>query len=501
MNHIKLFFTHLFFIAFALNGLAQNTKTVEILNANNTVIDEKRGKDLRMLIGDVRLKHEDALMFCDSAYIYSDSKFLEAFGDVEIQHGDTVNLTGKYLKYNGNTRICEVEDNVRLINNETILTTENKLIYNMTIDEAYYENYGVIEDTTNTLESKKGRYNTKSKKMYFRDSVYVHNENYKIYSDSIDYNSQDKIIVYRGPSHLYTDSSYVYAERGWYSSIVNTGRAETNIYLKNESTELWADSLFIDKANEIAEAYYNVQIRDSLNNYLINGEKAIMNQKINEATVTGLPYITYIIEQDSMFIHADTLFSYQNTQNKKVLNAYHDVKLFKSDIQAKCDSLSYNEADSLIEFFHQPVLWSEANQITGDSIQITIKDQAFDKLYVVNHAFMISEEDSTMYNQIKGKLMIGHFVDNALNKINVIGNGQSIYYSKDEKENITGVNKADCSNMIIHIKDNQVSSLSMLVKPDGTYYPTDQFPENLKRLKDFKWRGAEKPLEKADIFK
>ena len=500
MNHIKLFLTHLFIIAFASNAIAQNSKTVEILNANNTVIDEEKGKDLRMLIGDVRLKHEDALMFCDSAYIYSDSKFLEAFGDVEVQHGDTVNLTGKYLKYNGNTRVCEVENDVRLINNETILTTDKKLIYNMSTDEAYYEQYGVIQDTTNTLESKKGRYNTKTKKMFFRDSVYVYNDNYKIYSDTIDYNSQDKIIVYRGPSHLYTDSSYVYSEKGWYSSIVNTGRAETNIYLKDDNTELWADSLFIDKGNEIAEAYYSVQIRDSVNNYLINGEKAIMNQRTNEATVTGLPYITYIIDSDSMFVHADTLYSFQNKEEKKVLNAYHDVKLFKSDLQAKCDSLSYNEADSLIEFFHRPILWSETNQITGDSIRITIKDQGFDKLYVVNHAFMISEEDSTMHNQIKGKLMIGHFLNNQMEKINVIGNGQSIYYSKDEKEEITGVNKADCSNMIIYIKDNQVSSISMLVKPDGTYYPTEQFPENLKRLKDFEWRGAEKPLKKADIF-
>ncbi|MCK4700786.1 MAG: organic solvent tolerance protein OstA, partial [Bacteroidales bacterium] len=172
----------------------------------------------------------------------------------------------------------------------------------------------------------------------------------------------------------------------------------------------------------------------------------------------------------------------------------------KDDFQAKCDSMVYSFRDSVIHLYNDPVLWSEKNQLTADSILIFTKNGRADHLEMYNSAFIITQEDSIRFNQIKGKNMIAFFRDDDLYRINVIGNGETIYYTIDEEE-IIGVNQALCSDIIIYLENEEISKISFLVKPDGIMTPPDyEDPENLK-LEGFSWLESFRPISKWDIFK
>jgi hypothetical protein len=114
--------------------------------------------------------------------------------------------------------------------------------------------------------------------------------------------------------------------------------------------------------------------------------------------------------------------------------------------------------------------------------------------------FIISQEDSVRYNQIKGKKMTGYFTDNKLRKIFVEGNGQTLYYARSENK-LIGINRADCSKLMIWVNEEKVESISFYYQPDAQLYPPGDLSPSEALLKDFIWRGIERPLKIQDILK
>ena len=156
-----------------------------------------------------------------------------------------------------------------------------------------------------------------------------------------------------------------------------------------------------------------------------------------------------------------------------------------------------------MRLFKEPVLWQDKNQLTGEKVEIKTSAGEIKNLFLRNNAFIISKEDSVKFNQIKGKQMTGYFKENKLAKIFVEGNGQTIYFAKEKKngkEDIMGVNRASCTNLMIYVKDNGVEKITFLKKPDATLFPMSDFTPKDFLLKDFLWREKERPNSVADIF-
>ena len=164
---MKFFFLSMLSFLFCISSYSQ--KKVEIQHANSLEYNEALGKDVRRLIGAVVLKHEDATLYCDSAYSYPDNS-LDAFSNVRIQQGDSVNIFGQTLKYSGNTRLAELQKGVRFIDKTTTLTTE-LLFYDMRAGLANYPNGGTIVSKQNTLTSQFGYFNPKKKSYSFKKII------------------------------------------------------------------------------------------------------------------------------------------------------------------------------------------------------------------------------------------------------------------------------------------------------------------------------------------
>ena len=162
--------------------------------------------------------------------------------------------------------------------------------------------------------------------------------------------------------------------------------------------------------------------------------------------------------------------------------------------------LTYSFSDSTIRLYEEPVLWSNDYQLSGKHINIRVTNNQVQSFLLENNAFIISEGSSTLFNQIKGRKMLGHFKNNKLYKIDVLGNGETVYVLKDESDLITGVNTVNSSEMRIDVKEKNIQRISFQEEPDATLYPYQELPEKWKLLKGFSWRKSEKPLTKDDIF-
>ena len=168
-------------------------------------------------------------------------------------------------------------------------------------------------------------------------------------------------------------------------------------------------------------------------------------------------------------------------------------------MQVMCDSLVYVEADSVFDFYGEPVLWSDENQLTASQMRIYMVGQQLQRMELSGVAFVASQKDSVLFDQMRGKEMTGFFRENKLVQIIVTGNGQTIYYATDQ-DVIVGANKTVSSDLNIYLKDNKISRVVYTTKPDGTYYPLPLFPPEERRLNDFKWLADWRPLKWTDVF-
>lgn len=478
---------------------SQNNAKVKF-SADVTEVAAWLGKDTKRLLGNVIFTHGGAKMYCDSAYFYSRKNSLDAYWNVYINQGDTVHLYGDYLHYDGNTKIANVRQNVRLLNRKTKLTTE-ALDYDLGKRVGYYMDHADIVIEGDSLESKIGYFYTKSDLLDFQDSVIVTTPDYTIYSERMKYNTESKVAFFSEPTEIFGDSSYIYCERGWYDTRADISQLNDNAIVRNKKQTVKGDSLYYEKLSGYGRAVNNVEIIDNEKNVILTGHKGLFYESSEFARLTEKARFIQVASKDSLYLHADTLLSEPDTSGTKIIKAFYGVRIYKSDLQGKCDSLAYSFADSVIRLYDQPVLWSEDYQISAEYIEIHTENQQAKTMYLQRASFIAGMVDSVKFQQIKGKNMTCHFHNNEIYRIDVNGNGQTVYYPKDENDEVQGANKAECSDMVIRLVDGEINSITLLKNPDATLYPLKKAPMNELILKGFEWLENLRPVDKDDIFR
>ena len=481
---------------------AQKAQRIEIVQANSLEGFHLNGEEVRRLNGDVIFRQDNTLMYCDSALFYERTNSVDAFGTIRIE-GPDAKMFGRMLHYDGNTKQAVITKEVKLTDNEMTLTTD-LLNYNTSTEIADYNTGAKVVDKDNVLVSKKGYYYAKDKMVFFKDDVVLTNPEYIVKTDTLKYNTATSTSYFFGPCTINStdkDSSYIYCEYGWYNSKSGKSYFSRNAFIQSKENRLSGDSILYDKPNGIGKSFGNVEVTDTLQKVMITGDYAYVNEKTHKSIVTGKTELVKVFDNDSLFMHADTLYAVEDTSLKqKSYFAYKHVRIFKTDLQGKCDSLVYSTADSTMHFFNDPVLWSGANQLTADSISLLLANDELSKMLMHMNAFIASSEDSVRYNQVRGKDMTGYFSDNELRKIHVVGNGQTIYYIRNGDKKISGVNRAECSDLLIFVNESEVERISLIYKPDATMYPVRETNPLEMRLKGFQWRSEIRPVSRQDIF-
>lgn len=491
--------TFVFIILFSLSYFSAIAQNPDKLDYKAKVLEG--GKGYKKLIGNVVFTQEKTIIYCDSATLFDKTNSMEAFGHVLIEDlEDSVTITSERLNYQGNGRVAELRGNVVYKDDSVRLYTDN-LDYDMVNKSAVYFGGGKIMDDVNTMTSKKGNYDTEGKMMVFTDSVKLITPDYTLESDDLFYNiltkkartsSETKITTSNGRILNSKQSSEFDTRLGTYAFMV--GEIDTEKYL------IRGDELFYNNARGSYSAKGHVYLLAKEDNIIIIGDEANFWEDQGRAQVYGDPLLKKMMNEDTLYLRADTLISIDDSleANKRLL-AFHNVKIFKSDLQGKADSLAYFLSDSSIIFYQDPILWNDGSQITADTIQILVNEGTIDRLNAKVNSFIISEDSTTNYNQIKGRMMTAFFAGKTIKNVDVAGNGETIYFVADEA-NMTkfiGMNKIICTNMKINFAENQVNDIRFYTKPDGKFIPPHELKDDEKKLEGFAWRIEERPTQKG----
>ncbi|KAA8485902.1 OstA-like protein [Arcticibacter tournemirensis] len=203
-------------------------------------------------------------------------------------------------------------------------------------------------------------------------------------------------------------------------------------------------------------------------------------------------------------LHKDSVdkkvISPADTAKTRAIYAFHNVKIFKSDLQSRSDSAFYSYADSIIRCYKNPIIWTQGSQLTADTIYMQMKNRKLDNMLLQHNGFVVSAEgDSTKFNQVKGKVITGVFKDNKLESMFVDGNAESVYYSIEDSA-YTGMNRSLSSRMRLTFGDNKLKQVMFVRKPEGKFYPIEKMPKDIEILDGFIWKPKDRPKSKEEII-
>lgn len=507
---------------------SDTVRTVEIIQARKL---EYRKIDsvteIQILAGNVRLKQGNSIFECDSCVINKRLNLFEAFGSVHINDSDTTNVYSDHLRYLTDRKIAYLDGNVKLTDGKGTLTTPT-LEYDMNTKVGIYRNGGRVVNKETVLTSEEGFYYADLKDVYFKKKVRLKDPKYDVETDSLLYNTGTEIVRFIAET-LVKDSAgrTIRTREGYYDK--RTGKAEfgQRPVITDKNIQATGGTIKSDDSKGITQIFDRGIIIDTANKTTVIADTIFYDKKNESFLAFAKPLMIIEQEQDSVFIAADTLFSAKlsvlygtkdsvitkdtlkgvnivNTKTKdstdRYFEAFRNVRIFSDSLQAVCDSMFYSFKDSVFRLYDEPVVWSNENQITGDTILLYTKNKKADKMQVFKNSFVASILKPEVFNQVKSTRMDAYFIDGNIDSVRARGSAECIYYIQDEDSAFTGINQSSSEIMDIYFKEKELQRVVFRTAVKGTIWPMKQKSPTEMRLQNFKWRDAERPKTKYELF-
>ncbi len=351
--------------------------------------------------------------------------------------------------------------------------TADTIRYDGNIKEIFLIKNARFEDSTKVAIADTIRYNESADETKLLGHAFYKDEKQQIRGNSIVYNNKTESFATKGRSVIGDDKNI-----------------------------LEADNVDYDKTRGIGVASGKVVWRDTVQKITIKCDAMDYDKSRNYVKTKGKrPLLITLIDKDSLYLSADTLIS-EKKDSLQTLRAYHDVRIYKSDLQGISDSLFYSDKDSIFKLYREPILWSDTSQFSADTIHLALAKKKLDKIYLFNKGFIINDLGEALYNQIKGRNITAFFEDSKVRRMKVDGNAESIYYATDDKDAYIGINKVLCSEMMIFWGDKKVDKIQFFSQPKGNMIPLKKV-KNFEeyKLPNFNWSPTQQPKSIADILK
>lgn len=484
------------------DGRSRSDKKIELIHSD---ILYKNSDDPRadVLVGNVALSHEGAFLYCDSAKYYKDENSFDAFGHVKMVQGDTLSLNSDTLYYNGLFMTAKARGRVQLDHKKTRLVTEH-LDYDRIYDVGMFMNGGTLYDGENVLVSDWGQYTPYLNEAFFTDNVELTNPNFTMVSDTLFYNSATEIAKIVSPTNINAkDGTFVYGLRGNYDTRNGTADLMDRSYIIRDMRKIVADSMHYNKELAVSEAFRNVVVTDDENLSMLKSNYCMYNDSTGYFMATDSAVVMEYSSGDTLYIHGDTLkmFTYNMDTDSvyRHLHCYHKVRMYRSDIQAVCDSMVSKSEEYCTYLYGQPIIWNVNQQLFGEEIRVYNNDSTIDSVHVINQAMTVEQLDSMSYNQVAGKEMFSYFRDGEVYRSEAHGNVYVVYYMAENDGTRIGVNYTETSKLILYLKDKKVEKIWMPASV-GTMYPLEKTPADKSKLSGFAWFDYIRPKDKNDIF-
>ena len=457
---------------------------------------------------------------------------------------DTLNtLYSETGHYYPSTKDAVFRRNVELINPDFTMTSDT-LRYNVDTKTASIVGpTDIIYDKETHIYSEFGWYNTDNEQSKLLKNSYVfHDSGKKLIADTIFYDKKNG--KGEGFTNVVIDDTVkkisLHGHYGYYIENNEIGLVTDSAMMVEYSSEdtlfLHADTLYtraetfqiptvvIDTIFEIISPENDtiVFINDSINfaqndsissqNDTIIGQNdtILVSRNSDELEIDVSQSQNLLQEQEIAEQANDDVISFSlktdttwRDSTYTIVQGYYNVRFWRENIQGICDSSYYDTRDSVLHLLKKPIIWSDNRQLTGDTIRIFPKNGAIDKVVVTNNAFVTEFVEDKFFNQISGREIVGFIVENRLQRVDVKGNAESIYYPQDEEDgSIIGQVTTISSIMNIYFKDDKtIDRINISPRPTGTMTPLKDVTDNMLFLHNYSWQISKRPISKHDIFR
>lgn len=203
---------------------------------------------------------------------------------------------------------------------------------------------------------------------------------------------------------------------------------------------------------------------------------------------------------DSLAVQKDSIPEPLDSTKISFITAVKNVKLYKSDIQIACDSLAYNDLDSLVRMYERPIVWNESNrQYSADSLFAVLKNQSLQKASLMSNAFIAIKEDTLCYDQIRATEMLAYFdTTGALSRFDAMGDANAIFYLQEDSVYAT-VNKSEAKMLSAYFKNGDIDRVYYFESAKNDGYPVAQMTSEERVLKGFSWQPELRPSGRQDV--
>ena len=507
-----------------------SNSVLEILDADRYNFEKRDSTNYISLGGNVRLKKENTLFFCDSAVVNQQQNIVEAFGKVHINDADSVHTYSDYMRYVGRERKAYLRNNVRLTDKKSTLTT-NELEYEINTKIGTYYKGGKIVTGKSVLNSVEGIYYGDTKDSYFKKNVVLVDPEYRITTDTLLYNLETEVARFVTNTLIVSKDRTVKTKEGYYDQKNRKALFTKRSQVTDKDSDLIADNIAFDDRSGFGQAQGDAEYRtrDSGNRTTLLADDIKFNRNASSFIASLKPLM--IIEQnnDSIFIAADTLYSAKlsdlkkernipiirdsaylisvaeqqkkDTNSNRFFEAYFNVRIYTDSMQAVGDSLFYSFQDSAFRLFKDPVVWTENNQLTGDTIYLFTINKKPERLQVFENGLAISNVQGEYYNQIKGNTINGYFKEGNIDNLRAKGSAASIYYAVDDDSAFIGVNQSTADVIDMYFLEKKPQRVVFRNDLKGTTFPMNQVNHSDIRLRGFRWLNDRRPKSWQELLK
>ena len=492
---------------------------VKLIHSDEFGIVTGKYDDNPFFSGNVQFSHQGSILTADEVIFYRDQNFVKAIGNVKLQNADGSVITSGEMEYDGNTQKGIARKKVLLVDPGQTIETEI-LYYDRLSNKAYFNTGGTIKKDGNVMYTKAATYDLNSRIIDFTGNVKIDNAEYIVDGVNIIQNQNTNTATFNGATTITNKknpSNLIYTEKGTYNMNSKEVYLKKNSRIHYNGKILTGDDLYFNQITGFGTGKGNVTLRDPLEKRYMKGGYGEIYEKKDSAMMTDKPYAVKILEKDSMYFSAQRILAYQKIDSinplkkKSFLRAYQKARMFKTNIQVRADSLSFNETDGIMHLDGKPIAWSGEKQITGDKIEayFDTEKEFIDSLRVIGNAFAISKADSLNlkdeFNQVKGKLMTVYYTNNEISLAKVIGNAQAITYADDQNEKTKelerfGVSLSTCGTIEAEFEERKVQIISCNIGADIETYPMSLISREKRFFPDFNWNTKDRLRTWRDIF-
>jgi len=506
-------------------------KRLDIIDAQRYNFQKVAGVgDFVSLAGNVKIRQDNTLFYCDSAVLNQAANTVEAFGNIHINDADSVHTYSQYLKYLGKEKIAYLKRKVRLTDGQAVLTTD-ELEYNTFTKIGTYLKGGKVVNGTTVLTSREGYYYGETRDMNFKKKVFLNDPQYKVNTDTLLYNTYTQIARFTVPTKIVSGKRVVRTSEGYYDMKAKKAVFGKRPIVDDKDYTLVADDMAFDDATGFGEAQGSVvyKSKDTAQAYAILANNIKSNSKTGGVLATQKPLMIIKQDRDSIYVTADTLYSGKLTEllkfrkvpditdtmySPKVVNknakadsssdrffeAYFHVKIFTDSLQAVGDSMFYSFKDSAFRLFKNPIVWAQENQIMGDTIYLYTQNKKPQRFYVFENALAINKVEKDLYNQVKGNTINGLFKNGNIETFRAKGSAENIYYTADEEGGFIGVNRSTSDVIDVTFQDRKPYKVVFRNNLQGTLSPIKQVNNSEMKVRGFKWQDNRRPKSKFELF-